>query len=142
MPQELTQAIEVSHPENRQLTYLVVNSEFYLDLFTLNIGSGGSPIVTHIKKIKAKADCICSSLEQPGFFFISHLNKIQKCQIDLGRKEKVTVLKQKILFCDNDQVKVTAMKQTFLQSETAGDSNESMIAVATSDYDFIILSIG
>ena len=40
------QVIEVQNKESRTVTFIVVASEFYIDIFALDIG-GGVPAVVH-----------------------------------------------------------------------------------------------
>ena len=55
------------------MTYVVVASEFYLDLFSLDIG-GAVPAVFHEKKLRLPVNTICSNLEEPGTFYIATKN--------------------------------------------------------------------
>ena len=73
MPQNVLQVIEVQDKESRTLTYVVVASEFYLDLFSLDIG-GAVPAVFHEKKLRLPVNTICSNLEEPGTFYIATKN--------------------------------------------------------------------
>lgn len=75
------QVIEVQNRESRTVTYVVIASKFYLDVFALDIG-GGVPAVVHLKKIKVQASTICSNLEEPSTFYIATKNQISFATID------------------------------------------------------------
>ena len=51
IPQNVMQVVEVQNKDSRTITYIVVASAFYIDVFSLNIG-GGVPSVYHQKKLK------------------------------------------------------------------------------------------
>ena len=63
MPQNVMNVIEVQNKESRTITYVVVASEFYIDIFVLDIGNG-VPVVVHLKKLRIQANTICSNLEE------------------------------------------------------------------------------
>ena len=46
VPQNVMQVIEVQNKDSRTVTFIVVASEFYIDIFALDIG-GGVPAVVH-----------------------------------------------------------------------------------------------
>jgi len=73
MPSNVMQVIEVQNAESRTITYVVVASESYLDIFALDIGNG-PPQVVHQKKLKIAANTICCNQEEPSTFYISTKN--------------------------------------------------------------------
>ena len=63
MPQNVMNVIEVQNKESRTVTYVVVASELYIDIFALDIGNG-VPVVVHLKKLRIQANTICCNLEE------------------------------------------------------------------------------
>ena len=51
MPQNVMNVIEVQNKDSRTITFVVVASEFYIDIFALNIADG-VPAVVHQKKLR------------------------------------------------------------------------------------------
>ena len=87
--------VEVKHPENPDLTYLVVFSESNLDIFCMNTGGQGTPSMTHLKKAKVSMDCLCASSSDAGKFYIANQNKIALAMVDLNSPQYLTFCKTK-----------------------------------------------
>jgi len=141
-PQSITQVIEVQNRESRTVTYVVVNSDCYIDVFALDI-SGGVPAVVHVKKLKAQADTICGNLEEPSTFYISMKNFVLFATINTFGEQKVTLSELKIKYSDDKGDKTTALRHTFLKADTITSSTDSYLAIAyvTSDQEHFNLSI-
>ena len=124
------------------MTFVVVASECYLDIFALDIG-GGVPAVVHLKKLKISADTICSNLEEPSTFYISTKNMVAFATIDPNLAQKVSLAAEKIKYSDDRFDRTTALRHTFLKAETITTSTDSFLAIAfkTSDEEHFNLSI-
>lgn len=81
MPQNVMNVIEVQNKESRTVTYVVVASELYIDIFALDIGNG-VPVVVHLKKLRIQANTICCNLEEQNTFYIATKNQVVIATID------------------------------------------------------------
>ena len=85
VPQNVMQAVEVKNRDSIQVTYIVVSSSHYIDVFSLDKGDG-VPQVLHQKKLKLTANTICTNLEQLSQFYVAVKNTIVEATIDLGEE--------------------------------------------------------
>lgn len=140
VPQNITQVVELPHHNSREIIYVVISSQAYIDLLMLNIGNG-TPQLSHLRKWKINVEALCPSLSTPQVFWTVHHGVISQCVIDTSKPQKIEITK-KIKY-SNDQAQATAIKHTFLrQSEQINDDKEELIAIANSDYDLIIVKDG
>ena len=110
------QVVEVQNKDSRTITYIVVASAFYIDVFSLNIG-GGVPSVYHQKKLKVQANTICTNLEEPSKFFLAIKNTIAEATIDLQKEQRVTITNKRIKFSEDSSDRTTALRSTFLRGD-------------------------
>ena len=134
--------IEVQNRDSRTVTYVVVASDCYLDIFALDISSS-VPVVVHMKKIKISANTICSNVEEPSTFFISTKNQVAIATIDTSLEKKVSLAPEKIKYSDDRGDSTTALRHTFLKSDSIMASTDSFLAIAykTKDKEQFNLSI-
>ena len=134
--------IEVQNAESRTVTFVVVASEFYIDIFALNIGDG-IPSVVHQKKLRIQANTICSNLEEPSTFYIATKNQVAIATIDTNTDQKVKVASEKIKFSNDRGDSSTALRHTFLKADAITQSTDSYLAIAfkTSDEEHFNMTI-
>lgn len=129
MPQGLQQVIEVQNRDSRTSTFVVVASEMYLDIFSLDI-SQGIPSVFHIKKVRISVNTICSNLEEASTFYIATKNQVALAMIDPDSDAKVSLKDEKIKYSENKGDKTTALRHTFLKYDTVVSETDSTLAIA------------
>lgn len=142
LPEDVLQMAEVQNPNSRQITYLVLASQCFIDLFSIDIGSG-VPKVTHIRKMKLSCSQICANIETPGKFFTAIKGTIYQYEINPAHEQSLILTKPLIPFSEDDDVRATALKHTFLRSESNAADSDAYLAVAIEtsmeDFDLILL---
>ena len=130
------QAVEVKNRDSIQVTYIVVSSSHYIDVFSLDKGDG-VPQVLHQKKLKLTANTICTNLEQLSQFYVAVKNTIVEATIDLGEEQRVLLGSKKIKYSQRASDRTTALRSTILQSEAIAQHTETdaVIAIGYKDQD-------
>ena len=73
VPTDVLQVVEVKNQDSITAPFVVVASECYIDIFTLEFGQEVLNVVHH-KKSRIKVDTICSNLEEASTFYIIQRN--------------------------------------------------------------------
>jgi len=93
--------------------------------------------------MKLSCSQICANIEIPGKLFTAIKGTIYQYEINPSHEQQLILTKPLIPFSEDDDVRATAMRHTFLRGESKIAEVDSFLAVAIEttmeDYDLILL---